>query len=176
MSEDGLPTAAGYVRGEDLRVDNNLWHYIADRSSILRANFACGEHHCAMADLPNNERDQLELFPERHSRPRAHASRDRGTTRKQSPAGRELAELADLVAERVLEALASPDAPASGGSALPSGTLLTADEVAELLGVTSAWIYGQSRRGRIPTVKLGRYYRYRLDAIEAWITEQEDAA
>jgi hypothetical protein len=99
-----------------------------------------------MADLPNNERDQLALFAERDSRPRAQASRKTGTTRKQSPAGQELAELADLVAERVVEALASPDAPASSGIALPSGMLLTADEVAEMLGVTSAWIYGQSRR------------------------------
>jgi excisionase family DNA binding protein len=96
-----------------------------------------------------------------------------------------LAGLAELVAERVLDALAfssgaggrsGRDALRGDGVEVPSGTLLTADEVAEMLGVTSAWIYGQSRRGRIPTVKLGRYYRYRLEAIETWITEQEAAA
>ncbi len=47
--------------------------------------------------------------------------------------------------------------------------LLTAEDVAELLGVTVAWVYAQSRRGRIPTVNLGRYRRYRREAIEAWI-------
>jgi hypothetical protein len=29
---------------------------------------------------------------------------------------------------------------------------------------------------RDPTVKLGRYYRYRLEAIERWIVEREQAA
>jgi excisionase family DNA binding protein len=50
---------------------------------------------------------------------------------------------------------------------------LTAEEVAELLGVTVAWVYAQSRAGAIPTVKLGRYYRYRREAIERWIATQE---
>jgi len=48
-------------------------------------------------------------------------------------------------------------------------SLLTASEVAELLGVPVSWVYEQSRRGRIPTVTLGRYRRYRRDAIERWI-------
>jgi len=51
--------------------------------------------------------------------------------------------------------------------------LATAGEVAALLGVPTSWVYEQSRRGRIPTVALGRYRRFRLDAIEAWIQEQE---
>ena len=56
------------------------------------------------------------------------------------------------------------------------GPLLTADEVAELLGVPKSWVYEQSRCGRIPTVTLGRYRRYRLEAIEAWLEELEDRA
>ena len=47
--------------------------------------------------------------------------------------------------------------------------LLTADEVARILGVTAAWVYDQSRRRQIPTVTLGRYRRYRRAAIESWI-------
>lgn len=58
------------------------------------------------------------------------------------------------------------------GSTL-SGSLLTADEVGELLGVPKSWVYEQSRRGRIPTVTLGRYRRYRREAIEAWLVELE---
>jgi predicted DNA-binding transcriptional regulator AlpA len=42
--------------------------------------------------------------------------------------------------------------------------------------VPTGWIYRQSRAGTIPTVKLGRYYRYRLEAIERWIVEREHAA
>jgi excisionase family DNA binding protein len=54
-----------------------------------------------------------------------------------------------------------------------TGSLLTADEVAELLGVPKSWVYEQSRCGRIPTVTLGRYLR---EAIEAWLEELEDRA
>lgn len=52
-------------------------------------------------------------------------------------------------------------------------SLLTADEVAALLGVPKSWVYEQSRTGRIPTVTLGRYRRYRREAIEEWISELE---
>jgi excisionase family DNA binding protein len=55
--------------------------------------------------------------------------------------------------------------------------LLTAGEVAEMLGVPTTWVYEQSRRGRIPTVTLGRYRRYRAEAIAEWVEQQEaDAA
>lgn len=50
-----------------------------------------------------------------------------------------------------------------------SGSLLTAPEVAAMLGVPVSWVYERSRRGAIPTVTLGRYRRYRLEAIEEWI-------
>ena len=54
-----------------------------------------------------------------------------------------------------------------------TGSLLTAAEVAEKLGVPVSWVYEQSRRGQIPTVTLGRYRRYREEAIEAWVEEIE---
>lgn len=52
--------------------------------------------------------------------------------------------------------------------------LLTADEVARMLGVTAAWVYAQSRSRRIPTVTLGRYRRYRRAAIESWVRGLEE--
>ena len=54
-----------------------------------------------------------------------------------------------------------------------SGALLTAGQVAKLLGVPTSWVYEQSRRGRIPTVTLGRYRRYRAEAIDQWLEELE---
>lgn len=54
-----------------------------------------------------------------------------------------------------------------------NGRLMTAEEVAELIGMRVDWVYAQSRKGLIPTVKLGRYRRYRREAIERWICEQE---
>lgn len=52
-------------------------------------------------------------------------------------------------------------------------SLLKASEVAEMLGVPVSWVYEQSRRGRIPTVTLGRYRRYRPEAIEEWVVQTE---
>jgi excisionase family DNA binding protein len=54
-----------------------------------------------------------------------------------------------------------------------SGSLLTADQVARMLGVPKSWVYEQSRKGRIPTVTLGRYRRYRAEAITRWIETLE---
>jgi excisionase family DNA binding protein len=52
---------------------------------------------------------------------------------------------------------------------------MTADEVAQLLGVRAEWVREQSRQGRIPTVALGRYRRYRRRSIEDWIDALERA-
>jgi excisionase family DNA binding protein len=51
--------------------------------------------------------------------------------------------------------------------------LLTAAQVAQMLGVPKTWVYEQSRMGRIPTVTLGRYRRYRAEAIAEWVQKQE---
>ena len=51
--------------------------------------------------------------------------------------------------------------------------LLTAQDVATMLGVTTGWVYAQSRKGRIPTITLGRYRRYRRDAILHWLNQIE---
>jgi len=47
-----------------------------------------------------------------------------------------------------------------------NGQLLTADQLAERWQVPKSHVYRLTREGAIPAVKLGRYYRYRLDAIE----------
>jgi excisionase family DNA binding protein len=52
-------------------------------------------------------------------------------------------------------------------------SLLTAQDVAAMLGVPASWVYSQTRAGRIPTVKLGRYYRYRREVIATWVEAQE---
>ena len=51
--------------------------------------------------------------------------------------------------------------------------LLTAQEVADRLGVSKDWVWAQARAGAIPHVRLGRYRRFRAEAIEAWIVELE---
>jgi len=51
--------------------------------------------------------------------------------------------------------------------------LLTADEVAKRLGVTKDWVWAQARAGRIPHIQLGRYRRFREEAIECWLDALE---
>lgn len=51
--------------------------------------------------------------------------------------------------------------------------LLVAGDVAELLRVTTAWVYAETRRGAVPHVRLGRYVRYRRGAILRWLEQRE---
>lgn len=57
---------------------------------------------------------------------------------------------------------------------MTAGQLLTADQLAERWQVPKSHVYRLTREGAIPAVKLGRYYRYRLDAIERWETGDPD--
>lgn len=56
-----------------------------------------------------------------------------------------------------------------GGPRVGIDPLLTAEEVAELLQVTKAWVYAETRAKRIPHVPLGRYVRYRRSAVLQWL-------
>lgn len=58
----------------------------------------------------------------------------------------------------------------------PVGDLLTAEEVASLLRMTPAWVYAQTRRRRIPHLRLGRYVRYRREALDEWIEQVESSS
>jgi excisionase family DNA binding protein len=51
--------------------------------------------------------------------------------------------------------------------------LLTAVQVAELLSVPTTRVWSMSRRGEIPTVRIGpREVRYRAEDIERWIARR----
>jgi excisionase family DNA binding protein len=54
-----------------------------------------------------------------------------------------------------------------------SDRLLTAAEVAELLGVPERWIRDHTRNGRLPHVVLGRYRRYSWPDVQAWLETQK---
>jgi excisionase family DNA binding protein len=43
--------------------------------------------------------------------------------------------------------------------------LLGPEELAARLKVPVSWVYENSRLGKIPSVKLGRYVRFRLDQV-----------
>lgn len=49
-----------------------------------------------------------------------------------------------------------------------TGKLLTADDLAERWQLKPSAVYRLTREGVIPCVKLGRYYRYSPEQIEAY--------
>ena len=53
--------------------------------------------------------------------------------------------------------------------------LLTAGEVAARLAVPKSWVWARARAHEIPCVRLGRYRRFREEAVDAWIRELESA-
>ena len=60
---------------------------------------------------------------------------------------------------------------------MTAGQLLTAEQLADRWQVPKSHVYRLAREGRIPTVELGRYKRFRIDAIERFeIGDQDDVA
>jgi hypothetical protein len=53
----------------------------------------------------------------------------------------------------------------------PLGRLLDAVEVGKRLGVPASWVAREARADRLPHVRLGRYMRFELPAVEAFIVE-----
>ena len=51
--------------------------------------------------------------------------------------------------------------------------LVTADEIAVMLCVGKSWVYSEARAGRMPSVRLGRYVRFRPDRVRQWLADLE---
>ena len=60
----------------------------------------------------------------------------------------------------------------SASSATPE-RLLTPDEVADVLSLSRELVLKQARAGKIPSLKLGKAVRFRLESINQWIAAQE---
>ena len=46
--------------------------------------------------------------------------------------------------------------------------LLTTEQVADRWQVSKSHVYKLAREGKVPTVAVGRYYRFRLAALDEW--------
>jgi len=62
------------------------------------------------------------------------------------------------------------DAP-QGPQTLTASQLLTATELAARWQVPKPHVYRLTRQGAVPVVRLGRYFRYRVEEIEEWERE-----
>ena len=62
---------------------------------------------------------------------------------------------------------------ASSTSLNGTGPILTAEQLAERWQVKTQHVYRLAREGDLPTVRIGRYYRFRLSSIEQWEAASE---
>jgi excisionase family DNA binding protein len=53
-------------------------------------------------------------------------------------------------------------------------SLLTARQVAELLGVHENWVYDQAASGTMPSYKLGGTRRFDPNELQAWIKQHRE--
>ena len=53
---------------------------------------------------------------------------------------------------------------------------ITVDDLARILGVPKSFVYEKSVRGEMPSFLVGRYRRYRLSEVLAWLEQQRQEA
>src|ERR1700730_5143383 len=80
--------------------------------------------------------------------------------------------LAFLSARLLAEGYAVPNSEDNGASAHETQKLLTAVELAKRLGVPESWVRTEERAGRIPSVRLGKYVRFKLSDVERTLAER----
>jgi excisionase family DNA binding protein len=68
-----------------------------------------------------------------------------------------------------------PKSKAENNAAAESSTekLLTPRELAEHLNVHESWVRTEERLGRIPSVRLGRYVRFKLSKVERTLVRNQ---
>ena len=80
--------------------------------------------------------------------------------------------LAFLSARLLDEGSSSRSCEHSGESARDAENLLAAGELAECLGIPESWVRSEERAGRIPSVRLGKYVRFKLRDVERTLAER----
>jgi excisionase family DNA binding protein len=54
-------------------------------------------------------------------------------------------------------------------------SMMTARQVAELLGVHENWVYDQAASGELPSYKIGGTRRFDRDELRGWIAEHRES-
>jgi len=49
------------------------------------------------------------------------------------------------------------------------GALVNVEELAAMLKVPTSWVYMHTAAGTIPHVRVGRYVRFRVEEVLAWL-------
>jgi excisionase family DNA binding protein len=66
--------------------------------------------------------------------------------------------------------LSEPEHPESSSQSLE---LVDAPAMAALFNVHESWIRGEARAGRIPSLRLGRYVRFRATEVQAALAKRQ---
>jgi hypothetical protein len=80
--------------------------------------------------------------------------------------------LAFLAARLLAEGYAGHNSERNGASANEAEKLLKAGELAERLNFPESWIRNEERLGRIPSVRGGKYVRFRFRDVEQALAER----
>jgi excisionase family DNA binding protein len=78
--------------------------------------------------------------------------------------------------EGALLALVLSQRGTNGGTRNAGSALLSAAELAKLLGVPESWVREQARLGNLPSFKLGHYVRFRLEEVERYLADRANQA
>ena len=85
--------------------------------------------------------------------------------------------LLDMIRQAVREEIqaAMGQSGTNGHSASAPAALLTVEELHQALKVPKSWIYDRTRRKRdpIPHFKVGRYPRFDLPEVKAWLKDRK---
>jgi excisionase family DNA binding protein len=63
----------------------------------------------------------------------------------------------------------------ANATVLMLAALLKPEEVAEILNVPISWVYSNAESGKLPSLRIGKYRRFRRDEIENWLEKQREA-
>ena len=53
--------------------------------------------------------------------------------------------------------------------------LLDAKTVAELLGENERWVYQQAKKKQIPSIRLGKYWKFSPSQLQKWLEQKNSA-
>jgi predicted DNA-binding transcriptional regulator AlpA len=81
--------------------------------------------------------------------------------------------LAFLTARLLSEGFVARESELSGGKARDADNFLTAEALAQRLGVPESWVRTEERAERIPSIRLGKYVRFKLSDIERALLERQ---
>jgi excisionase family DNA binding protein len=87
---------------------------------------------------------------------------------QQEPSNSVFEPLVDALAEAIVRKQAALKA----NEPVETNELLTAEELAKHLKVPKTWVYEQARQKKLPTVQVGRYVRFDLKAVLAYLAKQ----